>query len=76
MTFEFKHPKKYKIKKEYIVTHPGLTSLKKNQVISEEQLKKAKTDFSWEKNYQTFEYKLYAWSNYNYRVGGINLLFN
>tara|TARA_R100000458_G_scaffold44146_1_gene42171 strand:- start:932 stop:1114 length:183 start_codon:yes stop_codon:yes gene_type:complete len=60
MTFEFKHPKKYKIKKEYIVTHPGLTSLKKNQVISEEQLKKAKTDFSWEKNYQTFEYKLYA----------------
>jgi len=76
MTFKFKHPKKYKIKKEYIVIEPGLTSLKQNQIISEKKLKKSKIDFGWEKNYQTFTYKLYAWSNYNYRVGGINLLFN
>ncbi len=59
MTFEFKHPQKYKTNKEYIITHPGLTSLKENQVISLQQLKKSKKDFGWEKNYQTFEYKLY-----------------
>ena len=48
------------LRKEYIVIEPGLTSLKKNQVISEKQLKKAKIDFGWEKNYQTFTYKLYV----------------
>ena len=46
--------------KEYIVTHPGLTSLKRNQIISEKKLKKSKIDFGWEKNYQTFTYKLYV----------------
>ena len=44
--------------KYYIIVHPGLTSLKRKQVISEEQLKKSKTEFSWKKNYQTFTYKL------------------
>ena len=46
--------------KEYIITHPGLTSLKRNQIISEKKLKKSKIDFRWEKNYQTFTYKLYV----------------
>ena len=46
--------------KEYIVIHPGLTSLKRNQIISEKKLKKSKIDFGWEKNYQTFTYKLYV----------------
>ena len=48
------------LRKEYIVTHPGLTSLKRNQIISEKKLKKSKIDFGWEKNYQTFTYKLYV----------------
>ena len=48
------------LRKEYIVIEPGLTSLKKNQVISEKKLKKSKIDFGWEKNYQTFTYKLYV----------------
>ena len=48
------------LRKEYIVIHPGLTSLKRNQIISEKKLKKSKIDFGWEKNYQTFTYKLYV----------------
>ena len=32
----------------------------KNQIISEKKLKKSKIDFGWEKNYQTFTYKLYV----------------
>jgi len=31
-----------------------------NQIISEKELKKSKIDFGWEKNYQTFTYKLYV----------------
>ena len=50
----------YPIKKTYIVMHPGLTSLKRNQIISQKKLKKSKIDFGWEKNYQTFSYKLYV----------------
>jgi len=48
------------LRKEYIVIEPGLTSLKLNQIISEKKLKKSKIDFGWEKNYQTFTYKLYV----------------
>jgi len=48
------------LRKEYIVIEPGLTSLKRNQIISEKKLKKSKIDFGWEKNYQTFTYKLYV----------------
>jgi hypothetical protein len=55
-----KENKKRSNPKEYIVIEPGLTSLKKNQVISEKKLKKSKIDFGWEKNYQTFTYKLYV----------------
>jgi|TARA_B100000029_G_scaffold205979_1_gene203783 hypothetical protein len=44
--------------KFYIIIHPGLTSLKRNQIISQKKLKKSKIDFGWEKNYQTFTYKL------------------
>ena len=48
------------LRKEYIIIEPGLTSLKLNQIISEKKLKKSKIDFGWEKNYQTFTYKLYV----------------
>ena len=48
------------LRKEYIIIEPGLISLKLNQIISEKKLKKSKIDFGWEKNYQTFTYKLYV----------------
>ena len=47
------------IKKKYIIIHPGLTSLRRKQIINKYELKKAKINFGWKKNYQTFEYKLY-----------------
>ena len=42
--------------KKYMIIEPGLTYLKKFQIITETKLIKAKKDFGWTKDYQTFTY--------------------
>ena len=52
--------------KKYMIIEPGLTYLKKFQIITETKLIKAKKDFGWTRDYQPFTYtndaeKLSGW---------------
>ena len=54
------------MKKQYIILEPGLTYLRKEQVVTESYLNKAKKDFgfnpkfkSTDEEHQTFTYKEY-----------------
>ena len=44
--------------KIYIIIEPGLTGLKREQHITEKELKQAKKDYGWEKNYKTITNRL------------------
>ena len=47
------------MEKQFIIIEPGLTTLNLQQIISKSDLNKAKKDFQWSEDYQTFTYKEY-----------------